>query len=406
MRHFGRDHYLDTPEGLLAQHRRRSLRSVHFSIEDVEPRAKHSMPESDKDQVQVQLLEWLVDLRRKAFRGPLALRLRLSTTEKTPTHSHNIAKNLLDLFAKPRLSIKTRRRGLLYGDDKQVHALAVTCHHGEKTPMIAALASPLGSLLQDLDLAMQSARQDRNDNHEWEQRQELDQALGGVKDLLRDEANFRRRFGDQTFESSLRHSRQLAQEHLLGRAAVTPSDLAMLYNVSGRGFGLDLAGTWEQMFASTPLRVTLSELPQVTGASAVWMEEIDQRLREFQTRFGWLIDPLLVPIALEVVIKPPPPSRQNGLHDLDNVLRSYLIPRVVEILKPVSHFAFTLDVEAVRRDAPKLFKRGVDWSTRFPKPPASTRAGVTRYEAWLSIGVCHRPAKAKMALSAWRSSPT
>lgn len=384
MRHFGRDHYLDTPEGLLAQHRRRSLRSVHFSIEDVEPRAKHSMPESDKDQVQVQLLEWLVDLHRKAFRGPLALRLRLSTTEKTPTHSHNIAKNLLDLFAKPRLSIKTRRRGLLYGDDKQVHALAVTCHHGEKTPMITALASPLGSLLQDLDLAMQSARQDRNDNHEWEQRQELDQALGGVKDLLRDEANFRRRLGDQTFESWLRHSRQLAQEHLLGRAAVTPSDLAMMYNVSGRGFGLDLAGTWEQMFASTPLRVTLSELPQVTGASAVWKEEIDQKLREFQTRFGWLIDPLLVPVALEVVIKPPPPSRQNGLHDLDNVLRSYLIPRVVEILRPISHFAFTLDAEAMKGDTLKLFSGGrlAEWGNRFPKPPASTRAGVTRYEAW------------------------
>jgi hypothetical protein len=34
---------------------------------------------------------------------------------------------------------------------------------------------------------------------------------------------------------------------------VTPSDLAMMYNVSGRGFGLDFAGTWEQIFASTPL---------------------------------------------------------------------------------------------------------------------------------------------------------
>ena len=248
--------------------------------------------------------------------------------------------------------------------------------------MITALASPLGSLLQDLDLAMQSARQDRDDHHEWERRQQLDQALGGVKDLLRDEANFRRRFGDQTFKSWLRHSRQLAQEHLLGRAAVTPSDLSKMYNVSGRGFGLDLAAAWEQMFASTPLRITLSELPQVTGASAVWKEEIDQKLREFQTRFGWLIDPLLVPVALEVVIKPPPPRRQNGLHDLDNVLRSYLIPRVVEILKPVSHFAFTLDVEAMRRDAPELFKGRGDRSTCSAKPPASTRAGVTRYEAW------------------------
>jgi hypothetical protein len=46
-----------------------------------------------------------------------------------------------------------------------------------------------------------------------------------------------------------------------------------------------------------------------------------------------------VPVALEAMIKPPP-SRQNGLHDLDNVLRTYLIPRVVDILKPVSHYAY------------------------------------------------------------------
>jgi hypothetical protein len=60
----------------------------------------------------------------------------------------------------------------------------------------------------------------------------------------------------------------------------------------------------------------------------------ETKLRAFQARFGWLVDPLLIPVALEVVIKPPPASRQNGLHDLDNVLRNYLIPRVVDILRP------------------------------------------------------------------------
>lgn len=75
------------------------------------------------------------------------------------------------------------------------------------------------------------------------------------------------------------------------------------------------------------------------------------------------------------------PSRQNGLHDLDNVLRSYLIPRVVEILKPVSNVAFTMDLEAMKRDAPELFaRRSLDLT--LPNPPASTKVGVTRYEAW------------------------
>lgn len=141
-----------------------------------------------------------------------------------------------------------------------------------------------------------------------------------------------------------------------------------------------MAGMWEQTFASTPLRILLSELPQVDGASTLWKQEIDAKLRAFQARLGWLIDPLLVPVALEVVIKPPPPSRQNGLHDLDNVLRSYLILRVVDILKPVSHFAFTLHEEATRQSPDEL--RIAGRSFRLPAPPVSTKSGVTRYEAW------------------------
>lgn len=383
MRPYDPKHHLDTNEGLLAQYRQRSLRRIHFSIDGIEPRAKHSMAEADKDEVQRQLLECLVDLRRKAFRGPLALRLTLATTEKTPTHSHHIAKNLLDLFGKTRPALATRRRNLLYADDCQIRGLAVTCHHGESAPMISAVASPLGSLLADLDLAVNSDHQRRDDDDRWEQSMLLDRAIDEVRDMLRGEAEFRRTFGDRAFETMLRFARQQAQEHMLGRAAVAPLDLAKMYNVSGRALGIDFAEIWEQTFASTPLRILLSELPQVKGASMLWKEEIDAKLRDFQSRLGWLIDPLLVPVALEAVIKPPPPSRQNNLHDLDNVLRTYLIPRVIDILEPVSDYAFTLDEEALRRDAPELFSNPrSSWHNGISRPPASTKAGVTRYEAW------------------------
>lgn len=379
---YDQDHYLNTPEGLLARYRRRrARRRIRFSIEGVEPRAKGSMPDSDKDEVQRQLLDWLIDLKRRAFTGPLALRMMLRTTDKAPTHSHNIAKNLLDLFARPRTDLATRRHALLYADDHQVHALSVTCHHGESEPGISVVASPLGNLIEDLDLVMKWAREEGDHYHDLEEEAQLDRALDDVNDMVHREADYRRRFGDAAFDSLLRCSRQRAQEYLLGRAALRPFDLASMYNVSGRGLGLDMGEVWERIFASTPLRILLSELPQVRGTSAQRRQEIEDKLRAFQARFGWLIDPLLVPVALEVVIKPPPPSRHNALHDLDNVLRSYLIPRVVEILKPVSHYAFTVDLEAMRRDAPDLFvRRSLDTSA--PNPPASTRAGVTRYEAW------------------------
>ena len=64
MHYFDRNHYLETPNGLIAQYRQRAIRRIRFSIDDVEPRQKRSMPEKDKDAVQQQLLRWLIDLRR------------------------------------------------------------------------------------------------------------------------------------------------------------------------------------------------------------------------------------------------------------------------------------------------------------------------------------------------------
>jgi hypothetical protein len=47
MPRFDRDHYLDTPEGLSAQYRHRTLRRFRYCIDDVEPRAKKSMPDRE-----------------------------------------------------------------------------------------------------------------------------------------------------------------------------------------------------------------------------------------------------------------------------------------------------------------------------------------------------------------------
>ena len=127
--------YLASPEGRRILQRGREARRFYFSIDGVEPRAKHSMPAADKDSVQRQLLDQLARFRRAAFRGPVALRLMLATTDRTPTHSHNVAKNLLDLFGSPCPTLATRRRSLLYADDRQIQALSVTCHHDQAKPM-------------------------------------------------------------------------------------------------------------------------------------------------------------------------------------------------------------------------------------------------------------------------------
>lgn len=381
---FNRNNYLSSPEGLLAQYRSRLQRRIRFGIEDIEPRAKNSMSVRDKDEVQRQLLDYMVRLHRRAFRGPLALRLILSTTSKNPTQSHNVTKNLLDLFAAPRPNLLTGRSRLLYKDDSQIHALSVTCHHGQTAPLILGMAMPLRSFLKDLEIA--STHSERvDDERARDELDEEDTVLEEFKRLRRSEPELRQRYGNRPYKSLVRYARERAQEMVLRRTRITLQELSEIYGVAHPGIGQDLSTSWEQMVATWPMRVSFSELPQTHGDSSAWRNEIEAKLEAFQTRFGWLLDPLLVPVALEVVIKPSPPSRNRGLHDLDNVLRTHLIPRVFEILKPLSHGSFTLDIDALNREMPHLFARSAlaDWPAGLPPPPPeSTRTGVTRYEVW------------------------
>lgn len=332
MRHV--DGYLASPEGQLTLQRQREARRIYFSIKGVEPRAKHSMPAADKDRVQAQLLGQLVKFRRAAFRGPVALLLTLATTDKTPTQSHNIAKNLLDLFGSPRSTLATKRRGLLYADDRQVQALSVTCQHDQAEPTIMGVARPLGVLLEELEVVRDCPDDDDDDLASFAN---FGRTLDDLRDLRREKA-LRARLGEAFAETLDLIYRQELQRDLLGRSRLEPKALGYLFGAA-REYGFEFEEIWKE----SPLRILLSELPQSTDASKRWKQEIEEKLGEFQQRYGALLNPLVVPVALEVVIKPPPPSRQNGEHDLDNILRRYLIPRVVDILKPPSALPVGVD---------------------------------------------------------------
>jgi hypothetical protein len=51
------------------------------------------MSAEDKDRFQQQVLEHLKARKRRAFTGPIALELWLTTTSRTPSFLHTIAKN-------------------------------------------------------------------------------------------------------------------------------------------------------------------------------------------------------------------------------------------------------------------------------------------------------------------------
>jgi len=84
------------------------------------------------------------------------------------------------------------------------------------------------------------------------------------------------------------------------------------------------------------------------------------------------------------------------LHDLDNIVRDYLIPGIVPAFGTVSDQRWTIDFDKLRqRDRKLAASRGPD-----PTPPVGTRNGVTRYEAWRLPAAEDEPGFVSVALVA------
>jgi hypothetical protein len=270
----------------------------------------------------------------------------------------------------------------LYFDDTQVHALSVSCEHGAEAPSIYVKVQSLGDFREDLGLIIHVMEQDRS-----EERGGVDgeNDFDRYDDLLHDEVFLRPIIGDEAFEALLDTARRDAQRHLLGHARLRPRDLAYFFRARDipytehRVMLDDVAKQWEDVFRTTPFRILIGELPQVPGSSDHYRAEIDQRIRAFREQYQKLLVPLRTPVALDVIIKPPPSTRHHALHDLDNVVRTYLVPKVTELLEPPSDIAWAFDLSSIAR---RSGNQDSWWLNRLAKLPRSARVGLIRYEAW------------------------
>jgi len=197
------DHYLASPAFLRAQHFKRSLRTLYVSIDDVEPRGKKTMPKSDKLRFQRAVLQHLRQFKRRAFRVPLAVQVWLDTSEKNPSHPHTVAKNLLDLLARPLTGLGTNRNALVYHDDTQISALSVICRHGHPTPAIRVQVQPLRDLLDPLAEALLSG-QEADDDNRWNATQGLAGDRNWLDDLAAHEEYWRKRLGSENYLAHVR----------------------------------------------------------------------------------------------------------------------------------------------------------------------------------------------------------
>ncbi len=369
--------FMDSDAGARARHKKRRQQRVHIYMDDVEPQSK-KMPQADRDRFQQAVAEQLGSVKRSTFAGDVALKIDLATTIKNAPQAHTIAKNLLDLLGARSANVSWPRRHLLYKDDRQIQALSVSCRHGKTSPAISIGARPFTAMLDDLELATEAVRAaEMNIESIYEQERE-GEWIETFRDLKDNEADERRRLGDDLYDAYVKMTRWSAQRALLKRSGVTIPVLTWMYGrPKGRYTGIGKE-TWAEMISGSKLRLQVGDLPIKSGSSDVFKQNVLNEIAAFKQRWDWLISPLVVAVALEVVIRPNPATPAAVLHDLDNIVRDYLLPGIVPKFGTVSDHRWNIDFGELQKTNPQL---AASWGPN-PTPPPGTRSGVTRYEAW------------------------
>lgn len=386
--------FMASDAGASARYQQRRKRRIRISIDDIEPQSK-KMSVADRTAFQAAIAEQLTSAKRSTFRGDVALKLDLATASKSPAHAHTIAKNLLDLLGDRMIGVDWPKKSLLYTDDSQIQALSVMCRHGEDRPNIRIEARPFAAMLDDLELATKALQAGETMQSYYERERE-DEWIDTYRELIRDEKRQRQALGDEMYEAYCGMVRWSAQRALLGRSGVDISVLSWMYGLPrGIPTGFDKS-MWAGLVGDSKLRLQVGELPIATGGSSAFKQKVSDEIAAFKQRWDWVISPLVVAVALEVVVRPNPKTPLAVLHDLDNIVRDYLIPGIVPAFGTVSDQRWTIDFAALRARDPKFADT---WGPN-PTPPVGTRNGVTRYEVWRLPAVEDEPGFVSVALVA------
>ncbi|KXV35585.1 hypothetical protein AD940_02225 [Gluconobacter thailandicus] len=357
------------------QYRKRRCRDLHINLKGIEPKSKNGARSPDRDSFQAAVIKEMRSLGRHPFTGPIALQLNFCTSEKAPPPLQTIAKNILDLLGRRRQNVEGPRAHVLYKDDSKIQALSVTCCHGEEEPSIRIDARPFSVWLADLELSMETHRE--YGTHHLLSSMEEGDPIGHYKDLLLNAEENKKILGD-FFEFELASARKDAQEALFFNGGLTIPILGLLYGLPSGDPGQTWSAAWAKLIENSPVRLHMGDLPIKPGQSDIFKENIRDTVEDFKKKWKFLIDPLDIPIAIEVIVRPNPNTPSSVLHDLDNIVRDYLLPAIVPAFGTVTDWRWTIGYQALLNN--ESITLSDDAIRRLP--PKQTRAGVTRYDIW------------------------
>jgi hypothetical protein len=284
---------------------------------------------------------------RYPMRGPVALDLHFSASQRNPPSIHRAVKHTLDLLG-PALpgNQRPRRRSVLYRDDRQIKLLYAdmdqyrTWEGDSVAPAghIFLAARRASDALTELCLAarLHSHRQDDDEEDEespfWspdipEEPEpgwplDPDPAPTALEQYLADSVRF---FHVTSVQEAILAQTDATMTWALGcyldnsESGDRPAELASILEKS--------QAATRELLLSNPFTLPLPSLPRAAGQSAYFIQMIRASLEEFRARLP-LFQTLLVPITLTFLVVPPEQGK-----DLDNIGLTVL-PIAHEVLRP------------------------------------------------------------------------
>lgn len=398
--------WLNSPQGQYSRYKwRKGHGYSHYSF-NFEPKI---MKSKEKALLQNDILNQMKKMGRYAFRGDIAVEISIYPTSKTPPHIHTISKRLIDIFWRPVLESSIKRKGLIFADDKQIAYLSIKYNLGTSIDHKGFTASitPFGNFLQDITLAEDILRGNYGEPPDSINEDVQDDNINNdYYDILENKDKYIRNLGQKTYDSMLLMAKHFSQKQFLENCKLRIMDIYLLYASVGRikhyGNSADVKELFRKMSESLahwipniPIRMKLPRIPINNHETKEYRKLIYEAFVAYKQKFK-LLDPLYIPVALEVIYKPPLKSI-NFIKDLDNIMRDFIIPIFHDIYKPPPTFMHAIDLTKIHNNDLKgkyaLFLKD------FPK---SVPYSVSRYEifkidrhendeddGFLCIGITH-----------------
>ncbi|MBL3657437.1 hypothetical protein [Fulvivirga sediminis] len=338
--------------------RRRLLKEIYFIIKQ-EPKTKKSLKYEDKQNFRKAIKERLKESKRRAYRGDLILEIDYYTTKGNPPPLQTLTKNYLDLLHKPMPEIDDLE-GILFKDDSQIKILIANYHlneHGDNEAQIRIKTSTLKSFYEDISLAYRIIRNDFIDKDysnnykfvEYLKDEGVDdnaKAYSDYNNLLKNQLEIKNTFGEEYFLTRELLYKKEIQEHYLSFNRMNIYDLVHLFQSEFSGnreckndmFYVELwKSTKNYVFLASDF-FDLGKQPSEDGDSKILKAQVRIKLNEFKKENSVLF-PFLVPLSIMVLFVPP----KKNIIDLDNLARNYIVPFIIEILRPPSSHVKTVN---------------------------------------------------------------